>query len=1075
MNKSALDRSSFFILSGVVACFILSGFAALLYQTAWMREFSTVFGTSELAVAAVLAAYMGGLAFGSSMAAKYVNRVTRPVLFYGLLEAGIALAALAVPLLLWLASSLYVNVLGGQPEPVDARGLGQSFFYLLVAFIVLAIPTSFMGATLPLLTKYVVKSREQIGSRVGLLYATNTLGAIAGTVVAGFVLLPLLGLNGTVWVGVGINFLVFLLAAAIAKKVGDHMEVEGGNADAQDPDKSTHSSANKGNASKARLWILPIMLFSGANAFLYEVLWTRLLGHILGGSIAAFSTMLAGFLSGIAIGSAIASRLAKTRERSTNWFVLVQCGIAFTSMLIYALLPTVIPESKGLAGNVVLAIMILLPATIFIGATFPLAVRILAFDERDAAPSSAKVYSWNTVGAIFGATISAFFLIPALKYEGAILFAVLVNIGLAFAAATMLGYRRASLQVAIGMFIVGTILFYKPLMPEAILRTSPIFTLLDGEFRYYEVGRSSTVTVIERNGYLNIRNNGLPEASAAVKGAPPAVHNQRLLAITPVLARPDAENMLVVGLGGGVALEGVPKSIKSVDVIELEEQVIDANQTFGDERAIDPLKDPRMNLVINDARSAMTLTEKNYDAIVSQPSHPWTAGASHLYTREYMALAKERLTEDGVYLQWMNTQFVDEFLLRSLTATMLDVYPYVRMYKWNGEAVFFLGSNSPLNIEQDIARTGRPLSDDPQTYLENGLGAVEDVIAGLAMDQKNLEEFAKGGKVITDNNNYMATHSSRVIDTPSALTWRRLDPLLANYDPVTQIDSEFYQPDLFDLDLIYLTRRLENLRLKPRAVAIGNFLESENHAQSLAVAAAGLMRQGDREQGARHLLDILEREPDNQRVRYLFLQPWLSEKVSGKELPEDVEAQFALLSGTALTAVEALAASTENRMNDLAQMDAELAKVLPTDPWYDTTTKLRADWRIRVNTPGFQPRFANEATEIVDRALVFTYDLGFYAYRLRSTEVAKDFVSSVEAGRIMVSTLENLNYLQSDSSNTPPQSEVQRNLGYANSIDKMLKQVEGKQIEGVSVQKVENVRQRLDVLLGKLNGLAGNA
>ena len=330
MNKSALDRSSFFILSGVVACFILSGFAALLYQTAWMREFSTVFGTSELAVAAVLAAYMGGLAFGSSMAAKYVNRVTRPVLFYGLLEAGIALAALAVPLLLWLASSLYVNVLGGQPEPVDARGLGQSFFYLLVAFIVLAIPTSFMGATLPLLTKYVVKSREQIGSRVGLLYATNTLGAIAGTVVAGFVLLPLLGLNGTVWVGVGINFLVFLLAAAIAKKVGDHMEVEGGNADAQDPDKSTHSSANKGNASKARLWILPIMLFSGANAFLYEVLWTRLLGHILGGSIAAFSTMLAGFLSGIAIGSAIASRLAKTRERSTNWFVLVQCGIALS-------------------------------------------------------------------------------------------------------------------------------------------------------------------------------------------------------------------------------------------------------------------------------------------------------------------------------------------------------------------------------------------------------------------------------------------------------------------------------------------------------------------------------------------------------------------------------------------------------------------------------------------------------------------------------------------------------------------------------------------------------------------------
>ena len=176
------------ILLGVVVCFVLSGFAALLYQTAWMRQFSLVFGTSELAVAAVLAAYMGGLALGAGIAARYVHRVRRPVLFYGLLEAGIAASALAVPLLLSLLNGLYIAVFGGQPEPVDASGFGQSFFYLVTAFIVLAIPTSFMGATLPLLTKYVVKSKDQIGPRVGLLYATNTLGAVAGTVVAGFIL-----------------------------------------------------------------------------------------------------------------------------------------------------------------------------------------------------------------------------------------------------------------------------------------------------------------------------------------------------------------------------------------------------------------------------------------------------------------------------------------------------------------------------------------------------------------------------------------------------------------------------------------------------------------------------------------------------------------------------------------------------------------------------------------------------------------------------------------------------------------------------------------------------------------------
>lgn len=1069
MSKSALDRSSFLILSGVVACFILSGFAALLYQTAWMRQFSLVFGTSELAIAAVLSAYMGGLALGSSIAAKYVNRVTRPVLFYGLLEAGIAISALAVPLLLKLASFLYVSVLGGQPEPVDASGLGQSFFYLIVAFIVLAIPTTFMGATLPLLTKYVVKSKEEIGSRVGLLYATNTAGAIGGTVVAGFVLLPILGLNGTVWVGVAINILVFFLAAAIAKKVGDHVEVEGSETSADKSSETNQPSTSQNLGPRARFWILPIMLLSGANAFLYEVLWTRLLGHILGGSIAAFATMLAGFLSGIAIGSAIASRLAKTREHSTNWFVGVQCGIAYTSMAIYMLLPFIIPESKGLAGNVLLAVMILLPATIFIGATFPLAVRILAIDERDAAPSSAKVYSWNTVGAIFGATISAFFLIPALRYEGAIFFAVLLNIGLAFAASMLLGYRKLPLQVGVAIFIIGTAIFYRPLMPEAILRTSPVYTLLDGDFRYYEVGRSSTVTVIELNGYLNIRNNGLPEASAGVKGSPPAIHNQRLLTMTPVLARPDTETMLVVGLGGGVALEGVPKSVKSIDVIELEEQVVDANRVFGDAREIDPLKDPRFTLVINDARSAMTLTDKKYDAIVSQPSHPWTAGASHLYTREYMALAKERLTDDGVYLQWMNTQFVDEFLLKSLSATMLDVYPYVRMYKWNGEAIFFLGSDRPLNVEQGIARTGRPLTDDVQTYLENGIGSVEDVIAGLAMDQRNVEDFAQGGKIITDNNNYMATHSARVINTESALIWQRLDPIIADYDPVTQKDSEFYQPGLFDLDFMYLTRRLETLRLKPRAVEIGNFLEAQGHPQSLPVIAQGLSRQGEQDEAQKHLLDVLEADPGNQRARHVLLKPWLNEKMTGEEVPDHIEDQFVLLEGTAKASFEALIASAENRLNDLARLDPELAKVLPTDPWYDTSVKLRAEWRIRVNTPGYQPRFANEATELIDSALVFSYDLSFYAYRVRSTEVAKDFVSSLEAARILATAMEAASYFQADSTDRPFQSELQQYLGYTRTIDKMLQKIEGNVIEGVPTQKVEFVRSKVDWLIDKIN------
>jgi len=524
--RSTTDRIDARVFIGVVACFVLSGFAALLYQTAWMRQFSLVFGTSELAVAAVLSAYMGGLAVGSAIAARWVSRIHRPVLFYGLLEAGIAVSALLVPCLLQLTHGLYVAVFGGQPEPVDSSGLAQSFFYLGTAFIVLMIPTSFMGATLPLLTKYVVRSDEQVGPRVGLLYATNTLGAVGGTVVAGFLLLPVLGLRGTVYVGVAVNLLVFVIAALIARAIS------GTPSDGV----RTQSSDAAGTDTKGvarRHIILPLMLLSGANSFVYEVLWTRLLGHILGGSVAAFATMLASFLGGITIGSAIAARFATTRTQAVYGLIAVQFGIAVASVLIYQYLPLAIPEQVGLKGNVLLAVAILLPATLFIGASYPFAVRIFALGENDAASAAAKVYAWNTVGAIVGATVAAFFLIPALKYEGAVKFAVLLNLTLAVVASFLIqspnARRRPLIQAVTVAALLTAAVAYRPAVPEDILRTSPVFAQKEGELRYYEVGRSATVIIIEDAGFFNIRTNGLPEASTNLKGAPPYKHNQRLL------------------------------------------------------------------------------------------------------------------------------------------------------------------------------------------------------------------------------------------------------------------------------------------------------------------------------------------------------------------------------------------------------------------------------------------------------------------------------------------------------------------------------------------------------------------
>lgn len=1051
------------ILFGVVSCFFLSGFAALLYQTAWMRQFSVVFGTSELAVAAVLSAYMGGLALGAGIAARYVHRVKRPVLFYGGLEAGIAIAALSVPLLLTLAKAVYVAVFGGQPDPVDASGLGQPVFYLITAFIVLAIPTTLMGATLPLLTKYVVRNEKHIGPRVGLLYAANTVGAVCGTVLAGFFLLPALGLAGTVYIGIAINLLVFVIAVRIARIVAQKATAEKTDAASV---ANIDATANPASTPVAgRIWVLPVMLISGANAFVYEVLWTRLLGHILGGSITAFATMLASFLGGIAIGSAIASRFATTKTAALNGFIIAQCGIAVASMAIYQYLPLVIPDDVGLRGNILLAIAILLPATLFIGATYPLAVKIFARDKTDAAPAAARVYAFNTIGAIAGATLAAFLLIPMFKYEGAIHLAVVVNAILALSAAVLIGTRRLIPIAVTGLLALATALVYQPQMPTEILRTSPVVDRSEGEIRYYEVGRSATVLVLEENGFLNLRTNGLPEASTNLKGAPPYQHNQRLLSTLPVLARPDTEEILIVGFGAGATLEGVPPSVRRIDVVELEPKVVDANRLMSAERQSDPLTDPRIHVYINDARSALSLTSKKYDAIVSQPSHPWTAGASHLYTREFMQLANEHLTDDGVYLQWMNTQFIDADLLRNLAATMLDVFDHVRVYQWDAQVMFFLGSAQPLNVELDMAKTGRPLSDDRRFYREIGVGSVEDAIVALTMDHANVKAFARGATVITDDFNIMATRSAAVMDTGETLGLLELFDLLRPYDPLLQANSFVHVDFPKKLDFTYVSRRLERLFLKQRAIKLADTLLKLGKPEGLVMIGIGQRGQGEIQESQRNLLLGIDADPMSHTGRYALLQPWFSRLARDEMPPQRIRETLENIDGTAATVVQARIAAGKGNQQAVESLDHGLAEVSPTDLWYLDAVKLRVDWRIKAPASQ-QPNAARAAIRLIDEAIAIYQDPDLFSMRLAAAFVADSMPEIIETSRRLIYIFGNEMKMAEEGQTVPTFNALQTKAQQIAGVTQILSDIAADdRVDAYKVAELQNSIEQIKIRL----------
>jgi spermidine synthase len=944
----------------LLACFFLSGFAALIYQTAWTRQFAFVFGTSELAVATVLAAYMGGLAAGAVVAARLVSRVRRPVLVYGVLELGIALAALCVPAALGAATGLYVALFGGSSDPADAGGLVAALFYLVSSGAILLVPTGLMGATLPLLARHAVRRESEIGSRVGLLYAINTVGAVAGAVGAGFLLLPRLGLLATIHVGVAVNGLVFLAAALVAR---------GAAPPAASP--MSRSAA----APVAGRWILPLVLISGAVSFGYEVLWSRLLGHLLGGSVYGFATMLASFLAGIAIGSAVASRFASSPVRAARGFALAQLGTAWLSLLAFFAqdrmpeLSRAIAAQTGarVAADAAVAAATLLPAALCLGATFPLAVRVLARQEAEAAAASARVLAWNTLGAVAGAIGAGFFLVPALGYSGVIAIGFTANLALAAASAAARP-RSRRLIALVAVAAVGLALL-PPAPPWNLLRTSPLSgDSAIGDVTWYGVGRSATVLLLAQNGAWRLRTNGLPEARITPRGAHfGGADIARWLSALPCLSRPETRSMLVVGLGGGVVLEAVPSTVESIDVVELEPEVIRANQSISALRQRDPLSDPRVRLIANDARGALLLTRKRYDAIVSQPSHPWTAGASHLFTREFFALAREHLALGGTFAQWMGLGFADEPLLRTLVATLLEVFPHVRVYQPASGGVLFLGSLQPLGTRADALRA---IGSAPSDYARLGIVLPDDVTLTAVLDERGARNFAAGAPLNTDDRNLLQMRSPAVARATQASS------RAAQYDFAR--DDPLLRPTP-GADRVYMVRRL---------LARGFTKRAQRGAEATAdpgarAAALGLVASflGKTEAARGALERALELDPGSKEARAALLRLHRRDVVA-RGAPESTPLVDPTDSESAL--IDAWRAAAARRWADVASLDPQLGRLAPAEPLYPDAVRMRVWWRLASGTP----LHAREAVSLADRLVPISGSLDDRVLRARAAAAA---------------------------------------------------------------------------------------
>ena len=964
-----MQRNATFYL--LLVCFFLSGLAGLIYQTAWTREFAFVFGTSNLAVATVLAAYMAGLAAGAAVAARFAHRITRPLLTYGLLELGVGLSALGVPFAIHGSEALHIALLGGQAELSGSGGLPTALFYMACSFAILMVPTAMMGATLPLLARYSVHNEADIGSKIGLLYSINTLGAVVGTIIAAFLLLPNLGLRQTIYVAAGFNALVFLAAWALSRSAGGDFSGE--------PAKASSSLPAAGRSR----WILPLIFGSGLVSFTYEVLWVRLLEHMLGSSVYAFSTMLASFLAGIAIGAALAARLGSSRERAALGFAIAQLGIAGLSLAAFSAvdwLPTVTESLRSSGYSKLLAdwtasTLTLFPAAVLIGATFPFAVRVLARDESDAGPASARVYAANTLGSVVGSISAGFFVIPALGYAGTLAACVAINLILAIATALTLVERHArGIQIAAAVGLLGLVSL-PPDQPWKMLRYSELARSTNqvDTVRYLGVGRAATVLLLEGPTRWFLRTNGNPEGRITRPGIPR--HRglvARWLGGLPSLARPEAKSLLMVGFGGGLALEAVPSLIERIDVIELEPEVVEANRSIADERWRDPFKDPRLNVHLDDARSALTLTNQRFDAIVSQPSHPWSAGSSHLYTQEFFELVDQHLEPGGVFVQWIGLSFVDESLFRTLLATLTAVFENVQVYNPAGSlGVLFLASNAPFDTSNAAARA---IAAAPEDFAHLHVFSREDVLSNLILGEEGVRELARGAEVNRDDYNIIQLRSPGVLGKPIGA---RIHELIQLHDPLIALSRD-------GLDVFYLMRLLNMRRGEEFANTLDNPLDIE---------VAGAIRDASSRKSAtaRKTLDAaLAEDPRHLQARSarLALSKYAighgADPVDFVEMPLDASEQ-ALVSGWIAEAAE--------DWETLRDLDPALAVIPRKHPLASPAARMRSRWRIASN----DPELGEEARQIIDRTYRISRWFDLPLLRAEASLVAGDHLAALDS------------------------------------------------------------------------------
>jgi spermidine synthase len=760
----ALSRPAFGLLS---ACFFLSGATALVYEVVWLRMLGLVFGHTVYAVTTVLAAFMAGLGLGSLIFGRRAARLGDPIRAYGLMEIAIGLTCALTPSLFRLASIAYVPLHRLLDLSYDAFSLVQ----FALVFPLLLVPTTLMGGTLPVLSQSIVTPGEAMARPVGLLYAINTLGAVLGVGLAGYSLLPNLGNGATLTAAAAAN--VAIGVAALLYRVRAPADSE---PRAAEPEKRARRHALGGESidSRASTWPAVALGLSGATSMIYEVAWTRALSLVIGSSTYAFTAMLVVFLVGIAGGAALYSWLQGRRSTAPDLFGGLQIAIGLTAviaLLAFEHTPELFlvgvrwSDSPGFVQAVQLAIsaLALLPSALLIGATFPCATGAMAAGAGSTGRRVGHLYAANTLGAIGGVVLAGFILIPAVGMHSTITIGAAINFALGAVLLARYGPAPAwQRPTAAATGVAAVAVLFLPIWDLRSLASGPAVyakryvgagaplgdVVRRREVLFYRDGPSATITVERAGGFLSLLVNGKVDASTAPADMP----TQLMLGHLPLLLHPAPRAVFVVGLGSGITAGAAARhAVQQVDVVEIEPAVIEASRFFQDHHA-DVLRDPRVRVVIGDARSVLSTTRTRYDVITSEPSNPWMGGVASLFSVEFFQLARQRLQPGGMMLQWIHAYNLLPQDLRMVVATFRAVFPATSVWQVSPGDFLLLGRTEASPIDLDLVKARYAASPAVRQDLERiGMRGWAGLLGYFVLGDLDVARYAQGAPVNTDD------------------------------------------------------------------------------------------------------------------------------------------------------------------------------------------------------------------------------------------------------------------------------------------------------------------------------------